>query len=1211
MALSYRDERSIVRYLLARLEERLAGRHEQEILKTSPSDHCQLGVLVPWTGDPSESDLTEGDDEAAGPESSTAPTQSHQAAHSGPKPKKKVGEREEPGTESVEPFSRPEEASRRPPSSLGCGFSVRPPAEGSGHVEIAVSGSLAIYTRHFPSYEEERRELGSLQSTKPDDAKGSGTQGKSPRKQVTLIEKSKRHRVEIPKIRFSLNPSQISRLEDQGEVQTALGLVLDSVSSDPTLRRDFVGRQVVPAEALRDETAYAAFLDSVQGPKAIPPLAAAVRVNARPIADGLRIAIYLCNKTRRDGTPARDQYRALTDAALEVEIVRGTLVPVELLPVPEDYQYDRRVWAVGRNTSVEVSDDHRFIRTRAMGRYEQPRLTTSERVAATYESLAADPFGILEKIRIAMSAYGNEWKQEVVDGNALNLAPAELQICSQDLNAFEREVDGFTAGIAALAADPRLEKAFRAMNWAFAGGRFDRWRLFQIVFIVSQLPALTIREGHTEGEWPIGTARSWPEVLDRVDVLWFPTGGGKTEAYLGLISCAALYDRLRGKHCGTTAWLRFPLRMLSVQQLQRAMRVLWKTEQQRLAIARDTGNPELGDPIALGYFVGSANTPNQFYPTGQWSFANLRDNPRQRDKLLLINDCPACGTEGSVAIELDEPLRRVRHVCSACKTELPVYVSDEEIYRFLPTLIVGTVDKMAAIAYQPKVALLWTGPEWRCSLPEHGYGTGDWCINGCPTNPNVPNPNRIRKQRLNGTYDPAPALHVQDELHLLQEELGTFAGHYETMVRSCEAAASTHPPKVLAATATIEGYEHQAREIYGAKGVRRFPNRGYALLESFYTTADPDLAASEPTPKTARFYAAFRPPYLRAADAATLCAEILHQAINELQADPQSAAALIGLQDTTGEDEVRALLAYYSRTLTYVGARDSGIRVTQSMERHSAQEEKGLRPGQIRELNVEYLSSHSTLREIAETVKRAEADTPWTSKDHLDATVATDVISHGVDVEYYNLMVLERIPEQAAGYIQVSSRSGRQHVGMVLTILPRYSLRAGSIYDRFPEFHRHLDRMVLPVAVNRFAKTAIDRTFPGITVGTVYGRHLFSMKGSKEQRLGTVKQSVGRSSSTGGTPFDAGGLLTEVRASYALNQGVYDQGLERQMAEKVGDLYQRFQWEVKNPSHRDLTEVFKPGPMTSLRDVDVAVPFRPDDAAVDWHDLRWFEIRQG
>jgi hypothetical protein len=151
MATSYRDERSLVQYLLARLEERLAGRREQEILKTSPSDHRQLGVLVPWAGDPAEPELTEGDNDATEPVVSTSPTPSLRSARSANKPATKEEKADESGTGLVEPFSRPEEA-RRPPSSLGCGFSVQPPSEGAGNIEIAVSGSFAIYTRHFPSH---------------------------------------------------------------------------------------------------------------------------------------------------------------------------------------------------------------------------------------------------------------------------------------------------------------------------------------------------------------------------------------------------------------------------------------------------------------------------------------------------------------------------------------------------------------------------------------------------------------------------------------------------------------------------------------------------------------------------------------------------------------------------------------------------------------------------------------------------------------------------------------------------------------------------------------------------------------------------------------------------------------------------------------------------------------------------------------------------
>ena len=630
--------------------------------------------------------------------------------------------------------------------------------------------------------------------------------------------------------------------------------------------------------------------------------------------------------------------------------------------------------------------------------------------------------------------------------------------------------------------------------------------------------------------------------------------------------------------------------------------MVWLMELQRRELARESCS--LGDPFSLGYFVGSSNTPNQFYAQGQWSFERLEADERQRERLLLVPDCPACGHEGEVSIQLDRPNQRVRHVCGRCQTELPVYVSDDEIYRFQPTLLVGTVDKIAAIAYQPKVASLWVGPQWRCPNPHHGYGNGEWCIFGCNTNPNSnanPRPRRIPVV----TRDPSPALHIQDELHLLQEELGAFAGHYETMVRANEAAASVRPAKVIAATATIAGYVHQAQQIYGVRKVRRFPNRGYALDQTFYAMLEPQTPIANTSPKTARIFTALRPPFLRPADAAARCAEILHEAINELQRDPVVASRLIGL-GVTSEADIRELLVYYSRTLTYVGKRDSGVRIKQRLEQDSAREASGLRPGGERDLNVDYLSAHSTLKEIAATVKRAESSTPWSAPDHLDATVATHVISHGVDVEYYNLMFLERIPQQVADYIQVASRSGRQHVGLVLAILPRYSLRASSIYDRFPEFHQHLDRMVLPVPVNRFARAAVHRSFPGVLLGSLYSRHLNALRGRKSEQLRWVAQAM----SGGVGPLTREALREALLASYALGDMRYDPSLEAQMSESLQHDWERFLWEVRNPNHQDLKEVFDPKPMTSLRDVDVPVPFRPDDASMGHRELRWFEQQQ-
>jgi len=1176
---TYNDEKRLLDYLVQRLEDRLAGRHEIDILRTHPDDHCQLGVLAPWTQElDAEEQPDESTDEEAHADSPPRLTGSVPVT-----PANEATEGERP---VAEPFSVREDAGRRPPSSIGLAVALVPE---NGDIQITVRARCAVYSRQFPDFAAQRAELG---NRAPDQTVA------GERQHVSLVEKFRRHTLEFPPIPFTLRPGEIQELDDGGRLQPTLDRLSTDLRASPMTLRAFTGNRVVPIAALRDEAAYEQFLQTLRGPAEVAALRASLRVRTRPTEEGLRIEVHLCNNSARDLTrPSNDKFSSLYDAEVSLTIEKGSLGPVELLPVPEDYQYDRNVDALGRNAGAMISSDRRTVRSTALARYEQPRMTTQDRVVARYADLADDPMRVLTGIHAAMEDYARDWANRVIQQNDLDLDADALEACRNDLRSFENEIGGLRAGIAALHADPRLMVAFRAMNRAFAPprGRFPAWRMFQIVFIVTQLPALVVRENINGGEWPKGTQHDWSDILERADVLWFPTGGGKTEAYLGLVGCAALYDRLRGKHQGTTAWLRFPLRMLSVQQLQRAVRMVWQIDEQRRELEREHG--ELGEPFSLGYFVGSANTPNSF--KDQWSFERLESDERQRERLLLVPDCPACGAEGSVGIQLDRSNQRVRHVCSSCRAELPVFVSDDEIFRFLPTLLVGTVDKIAAIGWQSKVASLWLGPRSRCEHAEHGFVHGDWCIKDCNTNPNAKSPKGRRHSLV--PHDSGPSLHIQDELHLLQEELGAFAGHYETMLRANETAASGRPAKVIAATATIAGYEHQARQIYGVRDVRRFPNRGYELSQTFYSIYEHTDATG--APKVARVFTAFRPPFLRPADAAARCAEILHEAINELQADPIATISVVGLSDARTAGDVQALLSYYSRTLTYVGKKDSGIRISQRLEQDSAKDSSPLRPGGARELNVHYLSAHSTLKEIAATIKRAESPTPWAAPDHLDATVATHVISHGVDVEYYNLMFLERIPEQISDYIQVSSRSGRQHVGLVLAVLPRYSLRAGSIYDRFAEFHRHLDRMVMPVPVNRFAKAAATRSFPGVLVGALYGRHLDALRGTRAQQLRLVMRGV--SAGLGSLTRDS--LHAALRASYSLDDDIYDPSLEAQMGEGIEALWQRFLYEVRNPQHDDLTKVFDPKPMSSLRDVDVTVPFRPDNSSMRYQDLLWFE----
>jgi hypothetical protein len=1215
---NYQDEFELVTHLMNTLECRLAGRNETRVLRIIPSDHCHLGVLgprAPYVEEPEPLDSIENNDNAD--EQGLSQLQKDSYARNDIEEKQKNNQNEDIGESTIgeaeqiaaEQQGYARDSIRRPPSSLGFEIVVTPDSI-SKTIELTLDVQFSIYTQHFPTFEEQQRELGRQENIANNSITSAHSQIISPRPirrgTLSLLEVFVRRSVRIPPISIQIDPSKGKhRVTDNGIVQRALDAVINKAITDPTIWRTLIGTATVPAQALSNPEMFSQYLHTIAtGPVLRPPLEAKLDIRIYPMSDRkVRIRCYLCNDTLRDVVQRfRDQHNILADCQVQGTLVSGTLAPVELLPIPRDYQFDLSVWAVGHGASAIVSDDRRIIRTESLARYFQPRRTTRLQPSAQFEDLIRDPFGTLEEIRHAMLDYAEDWQNRIIEQNELRLNADQLNQCHNDLLAFRNEESRFAAGIAALKKDNRLLQAFEGMNRAFqriSAGRYNSWHLFQIVFIVTQLTALAIREGITEGEWPQGINHNWENALDWVDVLWFPTGGGKTEAYLGLISCAALYDRLRGKNFGITAWLRFPLRMLSVQQLQRAVKVLWETEQERRRLfGSESRNSE---PISLGYFVGKSSTPNQLNANnaGEWSFDNLERDQLRREKLLLVSNCPACQGVGTIRIQPDRVAERIRHICSNCGTELPVYVSDDEIYRFLPTVIVGTIDKMASIAYNPKFPMLWGGASWRCQEgTEHGYGMGDWCVSNCPANPR--HGARARRRTAIRPYDPTPSLHIQDELHLLQQELGAFAGHYETLVRSCEISVGGRPPKTIAATATIEGFEHQIRHIYGVPYARRFPTRGYNLYETFYTTADRDYTGSDQPIKNARVYVAFRPPHLHAADAAALCVRILQEELIRLYENPSEATTW--LPNAKAEEEVRELLYYYSTLLTYVGSKARGIRIRQTLDREASV----LRPGNSRDLNTEFLSGDSTLATIAETIRRIEHPPEWMEDNYLDVTIATNVISHGVDVERFNLMVMDSIPEETADYIQASSRSGRKHFGFVLTVLAPYSLRASSIYHRFTEYHKHLERLVSPVSVNRFAKYAAMRTSPGVFMGILLGRY-----GPIAHTTEFVQRNLAAEFLT---PSMASNLTLRVsseelyqalESAYALGQGIYPEGLELAMRQELRDYVQHFLHLIRGSHQKWTREAVQPKPMSSLRDVDLGVRFRPEEDA-NWQELQWF-----
>ena len=1160
---TYRDELALSHHFIGVLEQRLAGRDASRRTNVHPLDWCHLGVIGPTKQRhvPVELDAAALEAEPAPEGTDTSGAGSPAANGSGPKAVMNTAgavagsAKASGGDDTDEPRgvvekSDDKDSTRRPPSAIGFEVLVQP--DSSGEISITLNASFCVFTKHLPTWVEQTGVLDSASAGAP------------------LADVVQRWPLAIKDVHIRI-PAAGGVFHDDGAVQHIVEQALRDAFDRADVERLWPGtRPKVSDDALKTNEAFGAFLASRTSGLASDEweMHASLEVRATPRPDGkVRFGCYLKNDTPETpplakGKGMKDAFKVISDVRIEATFDAGQLVPIEILPVPHDYQYDRRVWAVGHNTSVKADRAAGTVVTAALAVYEQPRIMTRDAVKARFASLAADPFETLDAIYEAMLVYEQDWKQRVLDDNGLGLDAPALAECTHDYKGFVDEIRRFACGVAALKADERLFRAFQGANRVFGrlANGYDSWRLFQLVYIVTQLPALAIRENFVEGQYPPGEKRVWKDVLDWGDVLWFRTGGGKTEAYLGLACCAMLYDRLRGKAFGMTAWLRFPLRMLSIQQLQRAMRVIWETEQERLHLLGAEASQSA--PIRLGYFVGSTTTPNSLSPE---YLSNLTTED-SLEWVRAVPDCPACLGRGTVKVKADVQGVRFRHICSKCNAELPLDVSDDEVYRHLPALVVGTIDKMATVGQQPKFGLLWGGAKWKC--PEHGYGFGEWCSAfGCKVDKKL---RRTVKPR-----DAAPALHIQDELHLLQEELGAFAGHYETLIRHCEEQVGGRPSKVIAATATIEGFENQVRHLYGVKDARRFPGRGYDRMKSFY--AEPDKDEHE-VQKTARIFVAFKSPSLSPADASAYCTEILHTEIGHLFNNP--SVALGFLHDARSDVDVAALLRHYTTTLNYVGSLPKGSRVRQALEEVAAK----VRPG-ARELNVEFHSSRSSSAQVADVVHRVETPPLWSDESFLDALVATSMISHGVDLERVNLMTMDGVPEETAEYIQASSRSGRRHVGIVIVVLGSFSLRASSIYHRFLEYHQHLDRMVSPVPVNRFAKYAAQRTLPGIVLGLIYGLHT-AQTGSSGLNL---RSNVNDLMTKMGPDF-----LVEVKAAYSLGDGVYDSRLEKALGDVLERQLDIVQMAIRNSNEKKVKDAVRPAPMTSLRDVEAGVPFWPD-----------------
>jgi hypothetical protein len=794
-----------------------------------------------------------------------------------------------------------------------------------------------------------------------------------------------------------------------------------------------------------------------------------INVPTEPTA--VRIAIRLVNDTP---PPAKAQGEFL-DANLyavrfTVSIPAAAHRPTIFQELPASFRYDRRMPGVGINSHVDaqVTQSTVELTAESVPISETPRLEAREFDDADPEftTLATDPIPVLESIARHMDAYdGSQWQSKI--GALTGLERDEAKLSRQE---FRKEIERFKRGVGLLKDPtfPLVLQAFLLMNKAMlaANKGHQRWRLFQIAFIVSLLPELASREYPSLATDQDGF----------VDLLWFAAGGGKTEAFMGIILWQAFFDRLRGKRFGNTAFVRFPLRLLTFQQLQRLARALAAAEVVRKASGLK------GARFSIGYLVGGTVTPNSISDELHKRYSKQAVDP----KYQRIFKCPFC--DGPVSVSYDPALRLIEHhcgnsQCSAAAERLPVYVTDQDIYRFLPTVIVSTVDKLALLGQNHRFSNLFGRIDIICGKHGASFGkTNELCEAAAAVGRGEHPPTCSGAPVYYGPFhDLAPAILVQDELHLLNEELGTFDAHYETGAIALFESLNAKPWKIIGATATIQEFDRQAWELY-LRGARQFPAHGPDADDSFYYRQNPG--------KCGRIFVGLLGVGRKHTPAVTKALSLFYrevQAARELLAQDVVAAARIYGTGQLTPAEQKDLLFLYELALTYVLTRKGSDQVAEAIEsrvRSELQDSCPLHGDLLLEMFNGGVDVSHMITAMDELKAMTSAGDPST---RIRGVVTTNIIGHGVDVDRFNVIVFAGFTRLVAEYIQASGRVGRRYPGISIFVPTPQSERDRSIFGRFAKFHQYLDRLVDPAAVTRWPEPAMRRTLPGLLCGYLMG----------------------------------------------------------------------------------------------------------------------------
>ncbi len=738
-------------------------------------------------------------------------------------------------------------------------------------------------------------------------------------------------------------------------------------------------------------------------------------------------------------------------------------------------------YAVGHGVAtvadVGMDDACRTVRTQWIPTADVERVEPCrvDGVVLSMEQLAA--LGDGDAARAALADLPAKYAAWIVAqrGTQLDTQPRR-DLARELLDRADYARERIEAGIALL-DDPKVLKAFTLANAAMAASGRQRsavqkgvpaaqvapptWRPFQLAFLLLNLRAV-VDPTHEERE--------------TVDLLFFPTGGGKTEAYLGLAAFTLLWRRMIHpgvSAAGVSVLMRYTLRLLTFDQLGRAAALICALE-----LERQRDKALLGEwPFEIGLWVGKAATPNRMgskdHPDPD--SARTKVDRFQRGKgpsPIPLETCPWCGTRFNPSFSFDlKPNANyptdLRLLCAsrACpftgRNALPILTVDEPIYRRLPCFIVATVDKFAQLPWVGESGKLLGKAERHDAAGFYG-----------PTEPGQGSP-------IPGGTLPPPDLIIQDELHLISGPLGTMVGLYEAGLDALcarQVGGVEVRPKIVASTATVRRAERQIQALFGRSSVDIFPPPGPDRKASFFAETVPVET------RNGRRYVGV------AAQGRSLKVVFLRTLLALMGAAQTAWDQAGGKRNKDNPaDPYMSVVAYFNSLRELGGSRrivedEVASRLVGYGSRRREGEAKG--PFKDRRIGqpVELTSRESTSK-VADTKRRLELN--FNDDDRVDVALATNMISVGLDIIRLGLMVVAGQPKMSSEYIQATSRVGRdpERPGLVVTLMNMHRPRDRSHYERFAAWHASFYRSVEATSVTPFSPRALDRGIAGVSVG--------------------------------------------------------------------------------------------------------------------------------